>query len=60
MLSPEAGKLWFRIAVFIVIVAGALLPFQAPNSPEFVITVLALLMGVLFVVALVVMARRSR
>lgn len=60
MLSPEAGKMWFRIAVFIVIVAGALLPFQKPDSPEFVITVLTLVMGVLFVIVLAVMARRSR
>lgn len=60
MLSPEAGKMWFRIAVFIVIVAGILLPFQKAGSAEFVITVLTLVMGVLFVIFLAVIARRSR
>lgn len=59
MLGPEAGKMWFRVAVFIVIVAGALLPFQKTDAPEFVITVLTLVMGVLFIIMLVVLARRS-
>jgi hypothetical protein len=60
MMSPEAGKLWFRVAVFITCIAAALLPFQKADSPEFVITVLSLVIGMLFIVVLAVMARRSR
>ncbi len=60
MLSPESGKLWFRIAVFIAALSLALLPFQKVDSAEFVITLLSLGLGVVFIVVLAVMARRSR
>ena len=60
MLSPEAGKLWFRIAVFIALLSLALLPFQKADSAEFVITLLSLGLGVVFIVVLAVLARLSR
>lgn len=37
----------------------AILPFQRPNSPEFVVTVMALAMGALFMGAIFLVARIS-
>jgi hypothetical protein len=49
----------FRVAILILIVAGAMLPFQRPNSAEFVVTVLAALVGLAFVGVVAVLARLS-
>ncbi len=57
MLSPEIGRYAFRWAIFIVLVAGGLLATLRPGTPEFAITLLTLLIGVLFVGVLVVCIR---
>jgi hypothetical protein len=57
MLSPEIGRYAFRWAIFIVLVAGGLLATLRPGTPEFAITVLTLLIGLLFVGVLVVCIR---
>jgi len=58
MLSPEIGRYRiFRWAIFIVLVAGGLLATLRPGTPEFAITLLTLLIGVLFVGVLVVFIR---
>jgi hypothetical protein len=49
----------FRIAVLILIVALAMLPFQPPNSAEFVVTVMAAVVGLIFVGVVAVFARLS-
>jgi hypothetical protein len=49
----------FRIAVLILIVALAMLPFQPPNSGEFVVTVMAAVVGLIFVGVVAVFARLS-
>lgn len=48
-----------RVAVLILIVALAMLPFQPPNSAEFVVTVLAAVVGLVFVALVAVVARLS-
>ena len=59
MLSPEAGKLWLRVALFFLIASGALLFFVKPDTPEFVVTVLSFIMGLLFTAIVVVAVVRS-
>lgn len=49
----------FRVAILILVAALLMLPFQPRNSAEFVVTVLALLVGLLFVVIVAVVARLS-
>jgi hypothetical protein len=58
-MNPEAGQAWFRIAVFLVLISAALLPFLRPESAEFVITVTTLAMGLSFAVLIVVIVRRG-
>src|SRR5437870_4101323 len=57
MLSPEVGRYAFRWAMFIVLVAVGLLATLRPGTPEFAITLLTLLIGVLFLGILVVCIR---
>ncbi len=57
MLSPEIGRYAFRWAIFIVLVAGGLLTGLRPGTPEFAVTVLTLLVGLLFMGVLIVSIR---
>lgn len=58
-MDPIALQAAFRVAVLILIVAVAMLPFQPPNSAEFVVTVLAAIVGLVFVGLVAVLARLS-
>jgi hypothetical protein len=58
-VDPIAFQAAFRVAVLILIVAVAMLPFQPPNSAEFVVTVLAAVVGLIFVGLVAVLARLS-
>jgi hypothetical protein len=58
-VDPIALQAALRVAVLILIVAAAMLPFQPPNSAEFVVTVLAAIVGLIFVVLVAVVARFS-
>lgn len=49
MFSPELGRIAFRWAIFIVLVALALLATLRPGTPEFAITVFTLLIGLAFI-----------
>lgn len=57
MLSPEIGRAAFRWAMFIVLVAAGLLLTLTPGTPEFAVTVFTLLIGALFVGAIIVWVR---
>lgn len=59
MLNPQVGQAGFRLALFITLLAGALLGFVAPGTAEFVITVTTLLIGLVFGLLIVVLVRRS-
>lgn len=58
-MDPGLLRGAFRIGFLVAILALITLPFQPPDSAEFVVTVLALVMGVLFAVLVVLMARLS-
>jgi hypothetical protein len=57
MLSPEIGRVAFRWAIFIVLVAAGLLFTLTPGTPEFAVTVLTLLIGAAFMGVLIVCIR---
>lgn len=58
-MSPEAGQAWFRVGVFLTLVSLLVLPFQPRDSAEFVVTVLALLSGLLLLALVAWLVRRS-
>jgi len=51
------GRAFFRIAFFVAFVSAALLPFLTPGSAEFVVDVLALVIGLIFIAAIVISVR---
>ena len=58
-MSPDAGQAWFRLGVFLVLMSLIILPFQRRESAEFVVTVLALLVGLLMLVIVTVIIKLS-
>lgn len=56
-MDPIALQAAFRVAVLILLAAAVMLPFQPPNSAEFVVTVLAGVVGLIFVAVVAVFAR---
>ncbi|MEK6225618.1 MAG: hypothetical protein AABM40_04900 [Chloroflexota bacterium] len=58
-MDPIALQAALRVALLILLAALVMLPFQPPNSAEFVVTVLAAIVGLVFVGLVVVLARLS-
>jgi hypothetical protein len=58
-VDPIVLQAAFRVAVLILIAAAVMLPFQPPNSAEFVVTVLAAIVGLIFVGLVAALARLS-
>ena len=58
-MDPMALQAAFRVAILILIVALAMLPFQPRNSAEFVVTVMAAVVGLIFVGLVAVLVRLS-
>ncbi len=58
-MTPEVGKAWFQIALFIIIVSGILVFATDRTSAEFVISVTSLIIGLLLLAFVVIMVRRS-
>ena len=58
-MDPLALQAALRVAVLILIVALLMLPFQPTNSAEFVVTVMAAAVGLIFVGLVVLLARLS-
>lgn len=59
-MSPELGKTWFRVAMFITVTAGLLLFFVTPGTAEFFITLFTLCIGLVFILIIAIIARKSR
>jgi hypothetical protein len=53
------GQGAFRIAFFVTFVSAALLPFLEPGTAEFVVDVLALVIGLVFIGVIALMVRWS-
>lgn len=58
MLSPELGRVAFRMATFLVVVSLGLLLVVNPGSAEQVVTVVALIVGVLLGAMVVFLVRK--
>ena len=58
-MDPTALQAAFRVAILILVAAVVMLPFQPPNSAEFVVTVLAAVVGLIFVGLVALLARLS-
>ena len=56
-MSPEIGRAAFMIGAFIGGTALVLLPFQARDSAEFVVTVLSLIVGGILMLLVAILAR---
>ncbi len=58
MISPQLGRLIFRIAFYITLVSAVLMLFLKPGSAEFVVAVVTLLIGLVFIALIVLIVRR--
>ncbi len=58
-MDPELLRGAFRIGFLVTVLALITLPFQPPESAEFVVTVVALLIGMFFAGLVVLVARLS-
>jgi hypothetical protein len=58
-VDPQLLRGNFTVALVILLLALFLLPFQDRKSPEFVVTLLAIAVALLFLAAIVVAARWS-
>ena len=58
-MDPQVLRANFALAIFILVGAVVILPFQDTSSPSFVVTILAIIVGLLFVGAIALIARWS-
>lgn len=58
-MDPELLRGAFRLGFLVAILALITLPFQPPESAEFVVTVLALVMGLVFLGGVLIVGRLS-
>jgi hypothetical protein len=58
-MDPQLLRGGFRIGFLVTVLALITLPFQPPDSAEFVVTVLALIMGALFAALVTLVMRWS-
>jgi hypothetical protein len=56
-MDPQIGQAGFRIALFLVLVAGGMLFLLQPGTPEFSITVITLALGLIFAGIVIVLVR---
>ncbi len=59
-MIPELGRAGFRIGFLIVVPSCFLMFFLDPGTPEYAITLLTLVMGVVFLVAVTLLVLYSR
>ncbi len=58
-MNPEAAKAGLTVALFVAIAAALILPLETPGSAEFVVTLLALGIGILATGVIAFVIRRS-
>lgn len=59
-MIPELGRAGFRIGFLIVVPAFFLMFFLDPGTPEYAITLVTLVMGVVFLVVVTLLVLYSR
>jgi len=58
-MNPEAAKAGLTVALFVAVAAALILPLETPGSAEFVVTLLALGIGILATGVIAFVIRRS-
>ncbi len=58
-MDPQLLRGQFALALFILLLALVILPFQDPRSGGFVVTVLAVIVALVFIAAIALLARWS-
>jgi hypothetical protein len=56
-MDPQIGLAGMRIALFLILVAGGMLFFLEPGTPEFSITVVTLGIGLVFAGIIIALVR---
>ncbi|HOC20993.1 MAG TPA: hypothetical protein PKL16_05800 [Anaerolineae bacterium] len=59
-MNPQIGQTWFRVAISITLVSLVLLFFQQPGTAEFIVTALALGVGVIMTTLIILIVRKSQ
>ncbi|HXK42068.1 MAG: hypothetical protein BWY25_01624 [Chloroflexi bacterium ADurb.Bin222] len=59
-MNPQIGQTWFRVAISITLVSLVLLFFQQPGTAEFIVTALALGVGVIMTALIILIVRKSQ
>lgn len=59
-MNPQAAKAGLGLGLFVVVASALVLPLQTPGSAEFVITILALAVGLLGTGAVALVIHRLR
>ncbi len=59
-MNPQVGQTWFRVAISITLVSLVLLFFQQPGTAEFIVTALALGVGVIMTALIIIIVRKSQ
>jgi uncharacterized membrane protein YdcZ (DUF606 family) len=57
-MDPQTGRAGFAAGLFVVVTSLMMLPFQDWDSAPFIITVLTLTVGLVFLGAIIVAVRR--
>ncbi len=60
LMHPDAGRAWFRIAVTITLISVVLVFVTQPGTAERVVSAITLLIGLLFIGAIVIIIRRNQ
>jgi hypothetical protein len=57
-MDPQIAKTGLAIGLFVIVAALLILPWQAPGSAEYVVTVMALAVGIVTVVVVALVIRK--
>ncbi len=57
-MASDALKAFFRFGVMIIVLSACVLLVQRPGTPEFVVTVMSLIIGLILVALVALVVRR--
>lgn len=60
MIDPETGQLGFRIALFILLLAGGALFIVVPGSAAYYVDLITLVIGLVFLGILIILIRKRK
>ena len=58
-MDPQIGRVTFKLAFFVTFVAAILLIFLEPGTAEFVVDIIALLVGLVFIGVIIFIVRKN-